>query len=49
MIKANELRIGNIVDEILKALPEGSVDYGISARRRFFEEVKQEIINLKNN
>jgi hypothetical protein len=31
------------VDEILNELPEGSIDYGVSARRRFFEEVKQEI------
>lgn len=34
------------VDEILNELPEGSIDYGISARRRFFEEVKQEIEKL---
>ena len=34
------------VDEIIEELPEGSIDYGISARRRFFEEVKQEIENL---
>lgn len=31
------------VDEIIEELPEGSIDYGISARRRFFEEVKKEI------
>ena len=34
------------VDEILNELPEGSIDYGVSARRRFFEEVKQEIEKL---
>lgn len=31
------------VNEILEELPEGSIDYGISARRRYFEEVKQEL------
>lgn len=34
------------VNEILEELPEGSIDYGISARRRYFEEVKQEIEKL---
>ena len=34
------------VDEVLNELPEGSIDYGVSARRRFFEEVKQEIEKL---
>jgi hypothetical protein len=34
------------VDEILEELYEGSIDYGISARRRYFEEVKKEIEKL---
>jgi hypothetical protein len=34
------------VDEILEELYEGSIDYGISARRRYFQEVKQEIEKL---
>jgi hypothetical protein len=34
------------VDEILEELPEGSIDYGVSARRRYFEEVKKEIEKL---
>ena len=29
-----------IIGKILEELPEGSIDYGVSARRRFFEEVK---------
>ena len=36
-------------DEILNELPEGSIDYGVSARRRFFEEVKQEIEKLRRD
>ena len=34
------------VNEILEELPEGSIDYSVSARRRYFEEVKQEIEKL---
>jgi len=34
------------VDEILEELYEGSIDYGISARRRYFEEVKEELEKL---
>jgi hypothetical protein len=34
------------VDEILEELPEGSIDYGISSRRRYWEEVKEELEKL---
>jgi hypothetical protein len=34
------------VDEILEELPEGSIDYGISSQRRYWEEVKEEINKL---
>ena len=32
-----------MIGKILEELPEGSIDYGVSARRRFFEEVKLEL------